>query len=134
MSSHLLAEVEQSADHVVVLGRGRLLADGPVAELVSASTSSVVLVTPDDDAAKRLGAHLPTVTVHRDAGSPGTLRLQPTTPRAVGEAVHTLGVRVHGLWAERARLEDAYRRLVDGSVEHTAGAATAGSPGTGRDA
>jgi ABC-2 type transport system ATP-binding protein len=120
MSSHLLAEVEQSADHVVVLGRGRLLADSSICDLLSTSAGAVVLRTPDSSAAELLAAYLPRVVVEAQTEEPGALWIRGTAPREVGEAAHALGLRVHGLALERTRLEDAYRRLVDGSQEHTA--------------
>jgi ABC-2 type transport system ATP-binding protein len=125
MSSHLLAEVEQSADHVVVLGRGRLLADCSISDLVSTSSGAVVLRTPDASAADRLAVALPNATIRARAGEPRTLHIRGTTPQDVGEAAHDLGLRVHGLALERTRLEDAYRRLVDGSHEHAAATADA---------
>jgi ABC-2 type transport system ATP-binding protein len=118
MSSHLLAEVEQSADHVIVLGRGRLLADCAIADLVSTVASAVLLRTPDTWAAERLAVELPEATIEAEAGEPGALRLRGTTLQEVGEAAYASGVRVHGLALERSRLEDAYRRLVVGAQEH----------------
>jgi ABC-2 type transport system ATP-binding protein len=133
MSSHLLAEVEQTADHVVVLGRGRLLADSSISDLLSTSAGAVVLRTPDSSAADMIARFLPRVVVEAQADEPGALWIRGTTPREVGEAAHALGLRVYGLALERTRLEDAYRRLVDGSQEHTA-STTRTVNFTGRDA
>ena len=130
ISSHLLAEIEQSADHVIVLGRGRLLADSSMADLLTTSEAAVVLRTPDVGAADRLAARLPSATIVDGAGAEAgadaaarpacALLIRGTTREAVGEAAHDLGLRVFGLELQRARLEDAYRRLVDGSQDHTA--------------
>jgi ABC-2 type transport system ATP-binding protein len=120
ISSHLLAEIEQSADHVIVLGRGKLLADMSIPDLLSTSGGAVVLRTPDTWAAAQLAVRLPRVTITASAGEPSALRISGTTPEEVGQAAHDVGARVFGLELERTRLEDAYRRLVDGSQEHTA--------------
>jgi ABC-2 type transport system ATP-binding protein len=126
ISSHLLAEIEQSADHVIVLGRGRLLADSSLPDLLSASAAVVVLRTPDPRAVDQLAVRLPEVTVTACVGEVGALRLRGTTPQEVGEAAHELGLCVHGLEVERARLEDAYRCLVDGSQERAGSTTGAG--------
>jgi ABC-2 type transport system ATP-binding protein len=120
LSSHLLAEVEQTADHVIVLGQGRLLADCAIPDLVSSVAGAVVLRTPDAWAAERLAVELPQATIETEAGEAGALRLRGPTLPEVGEAAYAVGARVHGLALERCRLEDAYRRLVVGAQEHAA--------------
>jgi ABC-2 type transport system ATP-binding protein len=127
VSSHLLAEVEQSADHVIVLGRGRLLADCSIPDLVSSVAGAVVLHTPDAWAAERLAVQLPQATIHAEGGELGALQLRGPTLQEVGEAAYATGVRVHGLALERSRLEDAYRRLIVGAQEHAAGPSATGA-------
>lgn len=120
VSSHLLAEVQQSADHVVVIGRGRLLADLPTEALVVGATEALALRTPDVGSLHRLHDLLPGVATEQDASAPGHLRLSGATAEQVGDAAQAAGLRVHHLAPERATLETAYQRLVGDDVEHAA--------------
>jgi ABC-2 type transport system ATP-binding protein len=132
VSSHLLAELHRMADHVVVLGRGRLLADCPVAELVTPS-GVVVLRTPDVAAvpAFRLAAGRSGYEVAvADAGSPGELTVRGATAAAVGDLAHEHGMRVHGLAEPAVTLEDGYLRLVADDVEYPARPGPPGGQGT----
>jgi ABC-2 type transport system ATP-binding protein len=126
LSSHLLAELHLVADQVVVLGRGRLLADCPVGDLLTAGGAEVVLRTPDvaalpafRSAAERLGM----TVIPRSAGELG---IRGGTAAAVGELAHERGLRLHGLAETTGTLEDGYRRLVGDAVEFGVAAAGAG--------
>lgn len=116
LSSHLMSEMAQTADHVIVLGRGRVLADAPLAELVSAWTRSEVLVrTPRAaDLASALGS--PDVTV-TDAGD-GSLVVGGTTAGAIGDIAARLGIPLHELTPRTGSLEEAYMALTEGSVQY----------------
>ncbi len=109
VSSHLLAEVEQTCTHCVVMDHGLLVAHGSVAELIGASTSVVVLV--DDPAraatvARGLGA---TDIVTSASGL--TLTLDGATPATLVRALVEAGVEV-GQLAPQRRLEQAFLSLV----------------------
>ncbi|MDP9241312.1 MAG: ATP-binding cassette domain-containing protein, partial [Actinomycetota bacterium] len=109
ISSHLLAEVEQTCTHCVVMDHGRLVAQGSVAELVGASTSVAVVV--DDPAraaviARGLGA---TEIVTSATGL--TLTLDGTGPAALVRALVEAGLSV-GQLAPQRRLEQAFLSLV----------------------
>jgi ABC-2 type transport system ATP-binding protein len=121
VSSHLLAEVHQSADHVLVIGRGRLLADCPTSELVATAVDALVLRTPDIERVDELRALLPHAAVEADASALGQLRLTGASPEQVGDAAHAVGLRVHHLAPVAATLEAAYLRLVGEDVEYAAG-------------
>ena len=120
ISSHLLAEVHQSAEHVIVIGRGRLLADCPTEDLVASATTTLLLRTPDTDLLPRLRSCLPGALLEADDSSPGQVRLSGTTAEQVGDAARDLGLRLHHLAPERATLEAAYQRLVGDDVEYAA--------------
>ncbi len=116
VSSHLLAEMAQMADHLVVIGRGRLLSDEPTAAFVAHSSHTTVVVrTPDParlaDALVRQGA-----TVTPDAGS-GGLSVTGIAQEAIGELAHAEGVVLHELATRVATLEEAFLEATAGSQE-----------------
>jgi len=105
VSSHLLQEMGVLADELVVIGRGRMLANGPVRDFVSHSgLGSVTVLTPDaatlGPALQALGA---TVTPDGDA-----LVVRGATAEQIGDAAHAAGVRLHQLATRQATLEEAF--------------------------
>ena len=116
VSSHLMSEMEDTADHLVVLGRGRLLADVPMDELLGAH-SAVRVRTPQGpllaDALRRAGGH---VELEID----GALRVERLTLVEVGDAAFVADVRLHELSRVTASLEAAYLALTDDDVEYRA--------------
>jgi len=122
VSSHLLAEVAQTAGHVIVIGRGRLLADCPIDELIAGATDAVVLQTPDAAMVASLRGALSGSVIEADGTGQGRFRVTGATAAAVGDAAHAVGARVHHLAPDRTTLEDAYQRLVGGDVEYAAAA------------
>jgi ABC-2 type transport system ATP-binding protein len=116
VSSHLMSEMEDTADHLVVLGRGRLLADVPMDELLGAH-SAVRVRTPQGpllaDALRRAGGH---VELEID----GALRVEGLTLVEVGDAAFVADVRLHELSRVTASLEAAYLALTDDDVEYRA--------------
>jgi len=111
LSSHLLSEVEQTCTHLVVMDRGRLVATGPVAQLVGDSQKSVYVEVDDADAAAGLFERLPGVLrVDREvAGFTVELDGMANT-QIVAELVYA-GIGVKTVTARR-RLEDAFIGLV----------------------
>lgn len=116
LSSHLMSEMSQTADHVIVLGRGRVLADAPLPELVRAWTRNEVLVrTPQ--AADLVGVLAsPDVTV-TDAGD-GSLLVAGVSARAIGDLAADRGIPLHELTPRTGSLEEAYMALTEGSVQY----------------
>jgi ABC-2 type transport system ATP-binding protein len=116
VSSHLMSEMEDTADHLVVLGRGRLLADVPMDELLGAH-SAVRVRTPQ---APVLASAL------RDAGGrvelelDGALRVEGLDLVAVGDVAFLADVRLHELSRVTASLEAAYLALTGNDVEYRA--------------
>jgi len=116
VSSHLMSEMEDTADHLVVLGRGRLLADIPMEELLGAH-SAVRVRTPQGptlaDAVRRAGGR---VELEID----GALRVEGLTLNEVGDVAFLADVRLHELARVTASLEAAYLALTDDEVEYRA--------------
>ena len=118
VSSHLMSELEDTADHVVVIGRGKLIADAPVAELVAAaSDASVTLRTPDTAAAMRAMTDFGAVVT-----SPGgdVLSVVGLAADEVAELMAARGLRLYELTPHRATLEEAYMSLTQDAVEYEA--------------
>jgi ABC-2 type transport system ATP-binding protein len=116
VSSHLMSEMEDTADHLVVLGRGRLLADVPMEELLGAH-SAVRVRTPQGpmlaDALRRAGGR---VELEID----GALRVEGLCLTEVGDVAFLADVRLHELSRVTASLEAAYLALTDADVEYRA--------------
>jgi ABC-2 type transport system ATP-binding protein len=119
VSSHLLAEVQQLADHVVVIGRGRLLADEPLDRLLRRVARDRVLVRSPD--AARLAGLLAGLGAVVERGGDGELTVAGVDARAVGDLAHRHRLRVHELATVTASLEAAFLELTGGEVEYAAG-------------
>ncbi|MER5735771.1 ATP-binding cassette domain-containing protein [Streptomyces sp. NPDC002262] len=120
VSSHLMGEMALTADRLVVIGRGRLLADTTVAELVrDAGAASVLVVTPDAD---RLRTLLP-AHARATAEAPDALRVTGLDAPAIGRIAAAHTVELHALTPETASLEQAFMDLTHDSVEYQGAAA-----------
>jgi ABC-2 type transport system ATP-binding protein len=109
-SSHLLDEVEQIAERVVILARGRLVRDATLAELGEGQEQGVLVSTPRPDA---LAAALATADAARvEQTGPHALRVFGLPAPAVGHIAFTAGVELHELSTERSTLEQIFFQLV----------------------
>jgi ABC-2 type transport system ATP-binding protein len=118
LSSHLMSEMAQTADHIIVLGRGKVIADAPVAEIIAlAAGDSVRVRTPD---ATRFSALLagPEVTV--TVTDPDLLVVNGLAAARIGELAASGGVVLHELTPLVGSLEDAYLALTEDDVEYHA--------------
>jgi ABC-2 type transport system ATP-binding protein len=119
VSSHLMSEMQLTADHLVVIGKGKLLADAPVAEFIAGNSRSTVSVrVPDDAERDTLDRRLRAEGGLTHPGEPGELVVDGVDVTRVGDLVHELGLRVHGLAERTASLEQAYMELTASSVEY----------------
>jgi ABC-2 type transport system ATP-binding protein len=119
VSSHLLSEVEQTADRVVIVGAGRLVRQGSIDELrAGASGGDVLARSPDAD---RLAAVLAGAGIAATRGDDGLVSSTGTTPAAVGAHAFAAGIELHELRAETTGLEDLYFRLTAGQEQFAAG-------------
>jgi ABC-2 type transport system ATP-binding protein len=119
VSSHLLAEMEQTADRVVIVGAGRLVREGSLAELRSGAQSSGAVLVRSPEAgrlAEVLGAAGFAVAPSED----GRVTVTGTTPDAVGAQAFRAGVELHELRAETSGLEELYFRLTAGQEQYAA--------------
>jgi ABC-2 type transport system ATP-binding protein len=113
ISSHVLAEVAQLADEVVIIHRGRLVAQEPLGELTARTVGATVVRTPD---AERLEAELRRAGIEASAVGDGELRVAAPAPR-VGELAAASGVVLHELRPQGASLEEVFLELTAGEPE-----------------
>ncbi|MFJ1781042.1 ABC transporter ATP-binding protein [Streptomyces anulatus] len=133
LSSHLMSEMQLTADRLVIIGRGKLLADTPMADLLAGSSlSSVRVRTPDAADLRTLTGHLlkdGDVSVESPAAD--ELVVKGRSAEQVGDLAHRLGLRLHELRTVSASLEQVYMELTARSVEYGTGDTVFGSTGTG---
>lgn len=125
VSSHLLSEMALMADELVVIGRGHLVANGPVEEFTRRSGANHVVVrTPQaHDLASAIGQRLAGQGSVR-AAAPGELHVVGMTAQEVGDLAFESQVRLHELATREATLEDAFLELTGNVQEFQASAPT----------
>jgi ABC-2 type transport system ATP-binding protein len=115
VSSHLISEMSLTADRLVVIGRGRLIAETSVSDFVARSGGAAVkLVTPDLAA---FTAALSEAGAKIEDGN-GSLTVEGLTPPQIGDLAARDGLRVHELTPITASLEDAFMELTQDEVEY----------------
>lgn len=124
VSSHLMAEMALTADHLVVIGRGQLIADTSVADFVaSASTGRVRVSSPDSLRLRQLVAEKATDVSPIEVGTNGdspTFTVSGLLRSAIGDLAFHHGIVVHELTSEAASLEEAFMELTADDVEFRA--------------
>jgi ABC-2 type transport system ATP-binding protein len=105
VSSHVLAEVAQVADDVVIIDKGRLVAQAPVAELTARTSGAVRVRSPQADRLHEL------LGIDTTVESDGVLLVQGRSAAEVGELAAANGIVLHELTQEAATLEQAFLEL-----------------------
>jgi ABC-2 type transport system ATP-binding protein len=127
VSSHLLSEVEQTVDRVVIVGAGKLVRQGTMAELRAGSGGGDVLVRSPQAARLAELLRATGTTVVPTDGVPDGLTVTGLTTEEIGGRAFTGGVELHELRAHTSGLEEVYFRLTAGTEQYAAG--TAGPTG-----
>ncbi|GEA82411.1 ABC transporter ATP-binding protein [Cellulomonas uda] len=116
LSSHLMSEMAVTADHLIVIGRGRIIAAGPVQDIVERGTrTSVRVVSPQ---ATQLAELLTGPEVSVTSTEPGSLVVHGATAPQIGEAAAAAGVVLHELTPVQGSLEEAFMSLTQDTVEY----------------
>ena len=116
LSSHLMSEMALTADHLIVLGRGEIIADAPVADIIAGGTRPRVLVrSPHSSQLADLLA-APEVAVVRSQA--GVLEVTGLEASGIGDLAALHGLAIHELTPQSASLEDAYMALTSDVVEY----------------
>ncbi|MCP2167196.1 ABC transporter ATP-binding protein [Goodfellowiella coeruleoviolacea] len=117
VSSHLMSEMELTADRLVIIGRGRLIADTTVSELTDRYRQGVLVRSPRaTELAAVLTAHGGQVTPE----APGEVSVTGLDAARIGDLAAASGIAVHGITTRTASLEEAYLRLTADAVEYQA--------------
>jgi ABC-2 type transport system ATP-binding protein len=120
VSSHLMSEMQNTADHLIVIGRGQLLADCSMEEFIArASAPTVRVATPQVEVLAKVVAEAGGTAV---SGDNGTLIVSGLTAGQVGDLALEHAVPLQELTVVRASLEEAFMELTEDSVEYRAGA------------
>ncbi|NYE95961.1 ABC-2 type transport system ATP-binding protein [Psychromicrobium silvestre] len=116
LSSHLMSEMAQTADHLIVIGRGRIIADAPIAELISGNSIQKVRVRTSQTA--DLTRLLASEGVTIGANEPETLEVTGLDSRRIAQIALDNRVLVYELAPLNASLEEAYFDLTKDEVEY----------------
>jgi ABC-2 type transport system ATP-binding protein len=122
VSSHLMSEMALTAEHLVVIGRGRLIADTSVADFIAGASRNVVRVRTTDATALRAVLLGPDVTIR--ATDDGGLEVEGLTTDQVGIAAGKSGITLLELTAQQASLEEAFMGMTSDAVEYHASTGT----------
>jgi ABC-2 type transport system ATP-binding protein len=118
LSSHLMSEMQLVADHLLVIGQGRILADTSISDFIEESSNggAVVVVSPDAGTLAPLLAGDGITLTTREAGR---FEVRGMTSAAIGDVATEHRLRVHELTPVTGSLESAYLELTRDSVEYT---------------
>jgi ABC-2 type transport system ATP-binding protein len=122
LSSHLMSEMALTADHLIVIGRGRLIADVSVDEFIRRHSKSIVVVRSPQ--ATQLAELIAGPDVTTEAVQPGLLEIEGLTAEQVGTAAAANDIVLYELAPRQASLEDAFIDLTRDEVEYHASTST----------
>ncbi|MFD5054724.1 ABC transporter ATP-binding protein [Streptomyces tendae] len=121
VSSHLMSEMALTADHLIVIGRGQLMADMSVTDFISANSADFARVrTPDTEPQLRekLTSALTEAGGHVLPEQDGALRVTGLALPRISDIAHDTDVRLWELSPHQASLEEAYMRMTQGAVDY----------------
>jgi ABC-2 type transport system ATP-binding protein len=118
VSSHLMSEMALTADHLIVIGRGKLIADTSVDDFVARASQKVVVVRSPE--LERLRAELTGPSVTFADAERGGLEVHGLTAEQVGETAAAAGIVLHELAPQQASLEEAFMNLTRDELEFAA--------------
>ena len=116
VSSHLMSEMALTADHLIVVGRGKLIADTSVADFIEHASGGAVMVrSPEADRLIEIVTHAESATASRQAD--GRVAFTGATCEVIGDLAAANGIAIHELTAHQASLEEAFMDMTRDSVE-----------------
>jgi ABC-2 type transport system ATP-binding protein len=118
VSSHLMSEMSLTADHLIVIGRGKLIADTSVADFLAGASKQLVHVrTPQIDQLREILTGLGATVTDTEEG---LLEISGLTAEQIGEAAAAQKIVLHELTPHQASLEEAFMDLTRGELEFAA--------------
>lgn len=127
LSSHLMSEMAQTADHLIVIGQGRVLADQSLASFLSENQEEKTLVRTDD--AQEFGAYLAAEGLDVAPHDGGLM--VAASGRELAERARSRGILLYEISPQHASLEQVYMAMTQGSVEYRSADPNAGLSGAG---
>ncbi|MCA2219510.1 ABC transporter ATP-binding protein [Jidongwangia harbinensis] len=119
VSSHLMSEMQQTADQLVIIGKGKVIMDAPMAEVIARGSRNAVIVrSPQTQGLDKLAQALESDAAVIERVSPHELHVVNGDVEVVGQRASELGVQLHELALRQSSLEDAYLELTAESVEY----------------
>jgi ABC-2 type transport system ATP-binding protein len=116
LSSHLMSEMAQTADHLIVLGRGKILADAPIAEIIARANTGAVRVATIDPAALATALTGPGVKI--SSLNDRLMEITGLTTLKIAEIAHRNNIMLTEMTLIEASLEDAYLALTRNDLEY----------------
>jgi ABC-2 type transport system ATP-binding protein len=116
LSSHLMSEMAQTADELLVIGRGRIITSGPVADVIEATQGTTVRVR--SPRMTELAELIRRTGVSVSSAEPGLVEVRGRSAEEIGDLAAAAGIALHELTPVRASLEDAYLTLTQDDVEY----------------
>ena len=120
LSSHLMGEMTQTADHLIVLGRGQILAEGPTHQVITGATQAAVRVRTRE--VDRLSAALARQGVTVTSLQDGSVEITGMTAEQVADVAAAAGVVLYEVVSLEGSLEEAYLALTAGAIEYRSNA------------
>jgi ABC-2 type transport system ATP-binding protein len=114
VSSHLMSEMALTAEHVIVVGRGRLMADMPMADLIAQSSTNVVTVRSPQTGELARALAAPDVTITQVDGG---IEVTGLTAAQIGDVARDRRISLHELTPKQASLEEAFMDMTRDEVE-----------------
>src|ERR1700761_2635229 len=118
VSSHLMSEMENTADHLIVIGRGKLIADCTMSEFIARSSATAVRVR--SPLAQQLAQAVTTAGATAVTMPDGAVEVRGMSTEQIGDIAFEQAIRLHELATVRASLEEAFMELTASSVEYRA--------------
>ena len=118
VSSHLMSEMAQTAEHLIVIGRGRMIADTTVSDLLRSASADMVRVRSPQADELATALQGPDVTVTRSAAD--VLDVAGLGAPAIGEVARDHGIVLYELTPQQASLEEAFMEMTRDAVEYQA--------------
>ncbi|MGW5733462.1 MULTISPECIES: ATP-binding cassette domain-containing protein [Streptomyces] len=118
LSSHLMSEMELTADHLIVIGRGRLLADTDMRDFIETNSRGTTLLRTPDNEAQRMRALLEAAGASVRLDARGGWRVDGLAPAEIGELARSHDLAIHELTPAHRSLEEIYTDMTRASVEY----------------
>jgi ABC-2 type transport system ATP-binding protein len=119
VSSHLMSEMEVTAEHLIVIGQGQLIADTSMRNFIETNSQAYTIVkSPEGEKLQKL---LAATGAQITPAAEGAFRVSGTDPVVIGDVAAANGIPLHELSPRFASLEEVYMRMTQGAVEYRAG-------------